>query len=39
MNVRDCITRDHRCWTLPHDGLLNRVLARQMRAEISKVKQ
>jgi hypothetical protein len=39
MNVRDCITRDRRCWALPHYGLLNRVLARQIRAEISKVKQ
>ncbi len=39
MNVRDRMTRDRRCWALPHYGLLYRVSARQIRAEISEVRQ
>lgn len=39
MNVRDRITRDHRCWALPHYSLLNRVITRQIRAGISEVRQ
>jgi hypothetical protein len=39
MNVRDRMTRDRRCWALPHYGLLNKVSARQIRAEISEVRQ